>query len=113
MSNVRCTSREPMRSLLSEAGYQVTLAADARQALRHLRQDPAFDLLLSDVGLPGMDGRELADAAREINPVLPVLFITGYTERAAVRESFLGTGMSLLPKPFSLLELMAAVRAAL
>jgi len=99
--------------MLSEAGYQVTLAADARQALRHLRQDPAFDLLLSDVGLPGMDGRELADAAREINPVLPVLFITGYTERAAVRESFLGTGMSLLPKPFSLLELMAAVRAAL
>ncbi len=99
--------------MLSEAGYQVTLAADARQALRHLRQDPAFDLLLSDVGLPGMDGRELADAAREINPVLPVLFITGYTERAAVRDSFLGTGMSLLPKPFSLLELMAAVRAAL
>jgi len=99
--------------MLSEAGYQVTLAADARQALRQLRQDPAFDLLLSDVGLPGMDGRELADAAREINPVLPVLFITGYTERAAVRETFLGTGMSLLPKPFSLLELMAAVRAAL
>lgn len=99
--------------MLSEAGYQVTLAADARQALRHLRQNPGFDLLLSDVGLPGMDGRELADASREINPVLPVLFITGYTERAAVRETFLGTGMSLLPKPFSLLELLAAVRAAL
>ncbi|HDS1037154.1 TPA: response regulator [Stenotrophomonas maltophilia] len=99
--------------MLSEAGYQVTLASDARQALRLLRQDPDFHLLLSDVGLPGMNGRELADAAREINPVLPVLFITGYTERAADRETFLGSGMSLLPKPFSLLELLAAVRSAL
>ena len=99
--------------MLSEAGYQVTLASNARQALRLLRQDPDFHLLLSDVGLPGMNGRELADAAREINPVLPVLFITGYTERAADRETFLGSGMSLLPKPFSLLELLKAVRSAL
>jgi len=105
--------RMMVSEMLAEAGYQVTMASDAQQALRVLRQQPDFDLLLSDVGLPGMDGRELADVARGINPVLPVLFITGYTERAAVRETFLGTGMSLLPKPFSMLELLSAVRAAL
>jgi len=99
--------------MLAEAGYQVISAAEARQALRLLRSEPDVDLLLSDVGLPGMNGRELADAAREINPQLPVLFITGYTERAAVRGEFLGERMALLPKPFSLHELLRAVREAL
>jgi CheY-like chemotaxis protein len=66
---------------------------------------------LSDVGLPGMNGRDLADAARALRPTLPVLFITGYTESAAVRNEFLGEGMSLLPKPFSVHELLHSVGA--
>lgn len=100
--------------MLSEAGYRVAVASDARQALRVLRDTPGeIDLLLSDVGLPGMNGRELADEARVLEPQLPVLFITGYTERAAVRQEFLGDRMALLPKPFSLNDLLRAVRAAL
>ncbi len=105
--------RQMVQEMLFEAGYEVVAVADARQALRELRDDHGIALLLSDVGLPGMNGRELADAARELRPRLPVLFITGYTERAAVRNEFLGPGMGLLPKPFNLSELLRAVSQAL
>ena len=105
--------RQMVQDMLREAGYEVIAVADARQALRELRDDEGIALLLSDVGLPGMNGRELADAARELRPRLPVLFITGYTERAAVRNEFLGPGMGLLPKPFNLSELLRAVSFAL
>ncbi len=105
--------RQMVQEMLFEAGYEVVAVADARQALRELRDDHGIALLLSDVGLPGMNGRELADAARELRPRLPVLFITGYTERATVRNEFLGPGMSLLPKPFNLSELLRAVSHAL
>ena len=99
-----------VREMLVEAGYQVVEAINAQQALLELHSDRELDLLLSDVGLPGMNGRELADAARALRPHLPVLFVTGYTESAAVRNEFLGQGMSLLPKPFSVNELLRGVR---
>jgi len=105
--------RQMVQEMLREAGYEVVAVADARQALRELRDDEGIALLLSDVGLPGMNGRELADAARELRPRLPILFITGYTERATVRNEFLGPGMGLLPKPFNLSELLRAVSHAL
>ncbi|WP_342029574.1 MULTISPECIES: response regulator [unclassified Stenotrophomonas] len=105
--------RQMVQDMLREAGYDVVAVGDARQALRELRDDDSIALLLSDVGLPGMNGRELADAARELRPRLPVLFITGYTERATVRNEFLGPGMALLPKPFNLSELLRAVSVAL
>lgn len=102
-----------LREVLQEAGYQVVDAANANDALYELRADAHIDLLLSDVGLPGMNGRELADAARALRPGLPVLFITGYTEGAAQRQEFLDHGMALLPKPFSLDELLHKVRQML
>ncbi|KRG41774.1 histidine kinase [Stenotrophomonas panacihumi] len=102
-----------LREVLQEAGYQVVDAANANDALYELRADAHIDLLLSDVGLPGMNGRELADAARALRPALPVLFITGYTEGAAQRQEFLDHGMALLPKPFSLDELLHKVRQML
>ena len=102
--------RMMVREMLVEAGYQVVEAINAQQALLELHSDRELDLLLSDVGLPGMNGRELADAARVLRPHLPVLFVTGYTESAAVRNEFLGQGMSLLPKPFSVNELLRGVR---
>ncbi|MDG2526031.1 response regulator [Stenotrophomonas sp. HITSZ_GD] len=102
-----------VREVLQEAGYQVVDAANADDALYELRADAHIDLLLSDVGLPGMNGRALADAARELRPALPVLFITGYTEGAAQRQEFLDHGMALLPKPFSLDELLHKVRQML
>ncbi|MGH8088353.1 MAG: ATP-binding protein, partial [Stenotrophomonas sp.] len=103
--------RMMVREMLIESGYQVVEAMNAQQALLELHSDREVQLLLSDVGLPGMNGRELADAARALRPTLPVLFITGYTESAAVRHEFLGEGMSLLPKPFSVHELLRSVRA--
>jgi DNA-binding response OmpR family regulator len=99
-----------VREMLVEAGYQVVEAINAQQALLELHSTREVDLLLSDVGLPGMNGRELADAARALRPHLPVLFVTGYTESAVVRHEFLGPGMSLLPKPFSVNELLRSVR---
>jgi signal transduction histidine kinase len=102
-----------VREVLVEAGYYVVDAANANDALYELRADAHIDLLLSDVGLPGMNGRALADAARELRPHLPVLFITGYTEGAAQRQEFLDHGMALLPKPFSLDELLHKVRQML
>jgi signal transduction histidine kinase len=102
--------RMMVREMLVEAGYQVVEAINAQQALLELHSDRELDLLLSDVGLPGMNGRELADAARALRPHLPVLFVTGYTESAVVRNEFLGQGMSLLPKPFSVNELLRGVR---
>jgi len=105
--------RMMVREMLVESGYQVVEAINAQQALLELHSDREVQLLLSDVGLPGMNGRELADAARTLRPTLPVLFITGYTESAAVRDEFLGQGMALLPKPFSVHELLRSVRAML
>lgn len=102
--------RVMVREMLVEAGYQVVEAINAQQALLELHSTREVDLLLSDVGLPGMNGRELADAARALRPHLPVLFVTGYTESAVVRHEFLGPGMSLLPKPFSVNELLHSVR---
>lgn len=105
--------RMMIREVLVEAGYEVVDASNAQDALYELRNDSRIDLLLSDVGLPGMNGRALADEARELRPDLPVLFVTGYTEGAAQRQQFLDHGMALLPKPFSLNELLHKVRQML
>jgi len=105
--------RMMLREMLLEAGYLVVEAINAQQALLEIHSERPIDLLLSDVGLPGMNGRQLADAARMQRPSLPVLFVTGYTEGAAVRHEFLGDGMRLLPKPFSVIELLTAVQQSL
>ncbi|WP_282296469.1 response regulator [Stenotrophomonas sp. PS02289] len=103
--------RMMVREMLVEAGYEVVEAANAQQALLELHSPRGVDLLLSDVGLPGMNGRDLADAARALRPDLPVLFVTGYTEQAAERGAFLGPSMALLPKPFNVHELLRSVGA--
>ena len=68
------------------------------------------DLLVTDVGLPGLNGRQLADQARVSRPKLKVLFITGYAESAAVSSGFLDPGMAMVTKPFALDMLMARIR---
>jgi CheY-like chemotaxis protein len=65
--------------------------------------------MISDVGLPGMNGRELAETARAHRPDMPILFITGYAENAAIRAGFLSSNMAMVTKPFSLDELAAKV----
>ena len=87
--------------VLSDLELDALDADDATSALAILRSDAKIDLLVTDVGLPGMNGRDLAHAAREIRPGLKVLFVTGYADRAQAGE-FVGEGMDMIVKPFAL-----------
>lgn len=98
-----------VREVLEELGYVTLEAGDATQALPILRSEQALDLMVSDVGLPGMNGRQLAEIAREHRPDLPILFVTGYAENAAIRAGFLGTNMGMITKPFALDALAAKI----
>ena len=104
--------RAMAQEVLVEAGYDVFTCSEGTAAL-DAAGERDFDLLLTDVGLPGMSGRQLADSIRECRPKMPVLFITGYAENAQNRQEFLAEGMEMLPKPFSLKELLRAVRQSL
>ncbi|QXI25692.1 response regulator [Pseudomonas vanderleydeniana] len=99
-----------VRDVLSELGYQFVEAGDANAAIPVLESEQRIDLLISDVGLPGMNGRQLAEIGRQLRPGLKVLFITGYAEHAAVRGGFLDPGMQMITKPFNLDLLTARVR---
>jgi CheY-like chemotaxis protein len=77
-------------------------AEDAETGLAILRGATAIDLLVSDIGLPGMDGRQLADAARALRPQLRVLLMSGYASGAVSAGGFLGPGMALVTKPFTI-----------
>jgi len=94
--------RMMVRELLNELQYEVHEAPNADVALPIIASNCAIDLMLSDVGLPGMNGRQLAEIARRHRPALPILFLTGYAESAAHRQDFLGNGMAMMTKPFSL-----------
>lgn len=96
--------------VLGEIGYGVIEAFDATSALPILESGRAIDLLITDVGLPGMNGRQLAEIARTSRPQLKVLFITGYARNAAVRSGFLDKGMDMLTKPFAMDELAMKIR---
>jgi PAS domain S-box-containing protein len=88
--------------MLEEQGYRTLEAVDGPSGLHILRNDERIDLLVTDVGLPGMNGRQLADQARETRPGLKILFITGYAESAAISDGFLQPGMEMITKPFDL-----------
>jgi DNA-binding response OmpR family regulator len=87
---------------LQEMRYAAFEAADAATGLAILQSDKRIDLLITDVGLPGMNGRQLADAAHVRRPALKVLFITGYAENAIIGNGQLAPGMQLLTKPFAM-----------
>ncbi|WP_460114540.1 ATP-binding protein [Pseudomonas sp. H3_G03] len=97
-------------AVLKELGYAFVEASDADTAVPIIESDQRIDLMISDVGLPGMNGRQLAEIGRQIRPDLKVLFITGYAEHAAVRGGFLDPGMQLITKPFTFDLLTVKVR---
>jgi PAS domain S-box-containing protein len=97
--------------LLNELGYHAHEAEDAKTALPLLESDLRVDLLVTDVGLPGMNGRQLAEIARQHRPELKVLFMTAYAEKAAERQGFLEEGMDMVAKPFSIDLLANKIRA--
>jgi PAS domain S-box-containing protein len=101
------TIRMLIAEVLAESGYAVIEAPDGPTGLRVLESNARIDLLITDVGLPGgMNGRQVADAARVNRPDLKVLFITGYAENAVVGKSRLENGMFVLTKPFPM-EILA------
>ena len=91
-----------VREVLEELSYATVEAKEANEAIPILASDQSIDLMISDVGLPGMNGRQLAEIARKHRPKLPVLFVTGYAENAAIRAGFLGTNMAMITKPFAI-----------
>jgi PAS domain S-box-containing protein len=97
--------------MLGEQGYRTLEAVDGPSGLRILRMGERIDLLVTDVGLPGMNGRQLADQARETRPDLKVLFITGYAESVAIADGFLQPGMEMITKPFDLDNLSRRIRS--
>jgi PAS domain S-box-containing protein len=104
------TVRLLMVDVLDELGYRHLEAPDGNAAVPILRSRQRIDLLVTDVGLPNMNGRQLAEIARAARPGLRVLFVTGYAEKAAVRHGFLEPGMEMLTKPFALDALAMKVR---
>jgi CheY-like chemotaxis protein len=105
------TVRSIISDVLKDLGYNVLLAADARPAITLLQSDQRIDLLVSDVVLPHVNGRKLAEMARGLRPNLKVLFVSGYAENATFRGDFLDPGMDMLTKPFALDALGAKVYA--
>ncbi|HEX5220389.1 MAG TPA: response regulator [Verrucomicrobiae bacterium] len=99
---------------LERLGYQVFKAANAKAALEMVgSEELKVDLLLTDLLLPEMDGRELAKALRDRFPRMKVLYLSGYTAAAAIRQGVLDVGSPFLQKPFELSALTKQVRALL
>jgi PAS domain S-box-containing protein len=99
--------------VLKELGYRVIEAIDGAEALPVIEGKSRIDLLISDVGLPGLNGRQLAEIAITARPTLKVLFITGYAATAASRADFLAPGMEMMTKPFAIDDLAQKVREIL
>ena len=105
------TVRMLVTDLLRELGYVIIEAADGAGGLEVLHSDARIDLLVTDVGLPGgMNGRQLADAARVQRPALKVLFITGFAETSLLSDGHLEPGMAILTKPFAVEALAQRVK---
>jgi PAS domain S-box-containing protein len=96
--------------VLRDLGYSTIEAADDKAAIPVLESDRRIDLLVTDVGLPGLNGRQIADFARMKRKDLRVLFITGYADDAAMRDGFLERGMEIIAKPFSIDVLTSRLR---
>jgi CheY-like chemotaxis protein len=108
------TVRMLVAEILEELGYATLEAEDGAAGLNLLKTAERVDLLITDVGLPGgMNGRQLAEMCRGTHPALKVLFITGYAEKAMLRQGSLAPGMHILNKPFALETLATRIRMIL
>jgi len=105
------TVRMLVTEVLGDLGYTAIEAADGPAGLKVLQSNTRIDLLVTDVGLPGgMNGRQMADAARERRPELRVLFITGYAENAVLNHGHLDPGMHVMTKPFAMEALASRIK---
>ncbi len=100
-----------LMDMLRELGYAAIEAADGSAGLTVLRSPVHIDLLITDIGLPGgMDGGQVAEAARQLRSAVKVLFISGFAEKAALRHRHIQAGMPVLPKPFAMEALASRVK---
>ena len=105
------TVRMLVAEVLDGLGYVALEAADGPAGLEILRSEARIDLLITDVGLPGgLNGRQVADAARLVRPGLKALFITGYAENAVIGSGQLEPGMHMLSKPFAMETLASKIK---
>ena len=104
------TVRMLIVEILTELGYSTIEADEATSGLKVLNTNAEIDLLITDVGLPGMNGRQMADAARVKRPELKVLFITGYAETAVMGNGQLEAGMYIMTKPFDMVALGVRIK---
>jgi CheY-like chemotaxis protein len=100
-------------AVLKKYGYRLIPAENAGEALRLCELEEGIDLLLTDVVMPNLSGRELADRPAKLRPGIKVLFMSGYTDDIGVHHGVLEKGMELIQKPFSPVELARRVRAVL
>jgi CheY-like chemotaxis protein len=106
--------RDYAKEVLQDLGYRVLEAGDASEALAVLDKTPRVALLFTDVVLPGsINGRMLANKARQKSPNLPVLYTTGYTRNAIVHQGRLDPDVELLNKPYTQQDLARKVREML
>jgi CheY-like chemotaxis protein len=96
--------------VLNDLGYAALEAGDGPSGLEILQSKRRIDLLITDIGLPGLNGRQVADAGRLLRPELKVLFMTGYAENAAFASGFLEPGMAMITKPFAMEVLATRIR---
>lgn len=96
--------------VLGELGYHAIEASDGPKGLEILQSRRRIDLLITDIGLPGLNGRQVADGGRVIRPGLKILFMTGYAENAALASGFLEPGMAMITKPFAMDVLAGRIR---
>jgi PAS domain S-box-containing protein len=103
-----------MREILAAQGYRILTAGDGMEALRVAREHPdPIHLLITDVVMPRMSGRALADELQPLRPEMRVLYTSGYTDNAIVHHGVLDEGVHFLPKPFELEALAQRVRSVL
>ena len=105
------TVRQLVIEVLNELGYAAIEARNGDEAIAILKSSQSLDLMVSDVGLPGLNGRQIATIAREYRPDLQILFMTGYAADATDRPNFLGPGMDLILKPFSMEAIAVRIRS--
>jgi len=96
--------------VLRDLGYACIEASDGQSALPMLTSNTPLDLMITDVGLPGLNGRQIAEIARRHRPGLKILFVTGYAEHATGHAPFLEPGMEMVTKPFALDALALKIR---
>jgi Response regulator containing CheY-like receiver, AAA-type ATPase, and DNA-binding domains len=102
--------RNILLEVLDQLGYQALEAESGEAGLEILGSGQAVDLLISDIGLPGLNGRLLADAAKQLRPDIKVLLMTGYASGAARAGGFLAPGMELVTKPFTVQAIALRIR---